>query len=149
MKKYVLIVEDQVIVRKGLKMIVESDEHFSVVAEAGNGIEAIKALETHIVDLVLLDIRMPEMNGVESTRIIMERFPEIRILMLTTFDDDEYVIEALHYGAVGYLLKDVPPAELFAAIRAVYEGGVLIAPKVANKIIREINFADSRKTTCS
>lgn len=81
---------------------------------------------------------MPGINGVESTRIIKEQFPEIRVLMLTTFDDDDYVIEALNYGAAGYLLKNVPPTELVAAIRAVYEGNVLIAPKVASKLFKKL-----------
>ena len=89
-------------------------------------------------DVILMDVRMRKMNGVEATKRIMEQFPETRILMLTTFDDDEYVIEALKYGAVGYLLKDMPPSELITAVRAVYEGGVLISPRVAAKLVEKL-----------
>jgi len=146
----VLLVDDQTLFRESLRSVLETRaEDIEVVGVAANGNEALELLLPDLPDVVLMDIRMPEMNGVECTRIIKERYPEIRVLMLTTFDDDEYVVEALHLGAAGYLLKDVPPAELISAIRAVYEGGVLIAPQVATKLVEKLrhpeeNTADSR-----
>lgn len=132
----VLLVDDQFRFLKSLQNILQTrSEDIQVVGVASNGKIALDMVETLQPDIILMDVRMPEMNGVECTRLIRERFPKPRVLMLTTFDDDEYVIEALHYGAVGFLLKDVPPTELIAAIRAVYEGGVLIAPQVATKLV--------------
>lgn len=98
--KNVLIVEDQSIVRQGLKLMIESDPEFQVVAEASNGLEAIKILEKHVVDVVLMDIRMPVMNGLEATKKIKGRWPKVKIFILTTFNDDEYAIQALSYGAM-------------------------------------------------
>lgn len=109
-----------------------------VVGVACNGEEALQLVAKLEPDVVLMDVRMPKMNGVEATKLIKEKYPETRILMLTTFDDDEYVIEALQFGAVGYLLKDMPPMELITAVRAVYEGGVLISPQVAEKLVEKL-----------
>lgn len=135
----IVLVDDQPRFVKSLKNILETRAgDIAVVGVASNGKTALETIEIHRPDIVLMDVRMPEINGVEATRIIKGKFPEIRVLMLTTFDDDEYVIEALHNGAVGYLLKDAPPAELIAAIRAVYEGGVLFAPQVANKLLGKL-----------
>ena len=144
MKKIkVLLVDDQTLFRESLRSVLETRaEDIEVVGVAANGNEALELLLPDLPDVVLMDIRMPEMNGVECTRIIKERYPEIRVLMLTTFDDDEYVVEALHIGAAGYLLKDVPPAELISAIRAVYEGGVLIAPQVATKLVERLRHPE-------
>jgi DNA-binding NarL/FixJ family response regulator len=135
MPKKVLIVEDQAIVRQGLRMMIDLDEDFSVVAEASNGKEAIFALERNAVDIVLLDIRMPEMNGVEATKRIKERWPQVKILILTTFDDDEYAIETLKDGASGFMLKTAEPAKLIAAIHSISNGGLVLNEEVAAKMM--------------
>ncbi len=135
----VLLVDDQTLFAESLRMVLETRaQAVEVVGVAVNGREAVAQVAESRPDIVLMDVRMPELNGVESTRIIKERFPATKVLMLTTFDDDEYVVEALHLGAAGYLLKDVPPAELIAAIEAVSEGGVLIAPQVASKLVEKL-----------
>jgi DNA-binding NarL/FixJ family response regulator len=106
------------------------------VAVARNGAEAVEAMKELCADLVVMDVRMPVMDGVEAARLILERDPSARIMMLTTFEDDEYVKEALEHGAVGYLLKDIAPAELIASIRAVASGAFLIAPSVAKNLLK-------------
>lgn len=132
----IVLVDDQTLFVESLRTVLETRaEDMRVVGVANDGNQAIKVVAETCPDIVLMDVRMPGMNGVESTRIIKERYPDTRVLMLTTFDDDQYVIEALRLGAVGYLLKNMPPAELISAIRAVYEGGVLISPQVANKLV--------------
>ena len=140
----VLLVDDQTLFVEGLKMVLASKaEDIVLVGIAYNGREGLDLALREKPDVVLMDIRMPVMDGVESTRLIREQLPDTRVLILTTFDDDEYVIEALKLGAVGYILKDIPPAELISAIRAVHEGGVLIAPKVAAKIAEKLAGARS------
>lgn len=135
----VLLVDDQVLFVESLRMVLEKMANdIVVVGVAQNGREAVELASSLQPNVILMDVRMPEMNGVESARIISERFSEIRIIMLTTFDDDEYIIEALKYGASGYLLKNVPPEDLIAAIRAVFEGNVLMAPKVASKLVEKL-----------
>ena len=144
----VLLVDDQMLFVESLKTVLTTRAgDIAVVGVAHDGREALDlALREH-PDVVLMDVRMPVMDGVESTRLIREKLPETRVLILTTFDDDEYVIEALRLGAVGYILKDIPPEELISAIRAVHEGGVLIAPKVAAKIAARLAGAQDRKST--
>lgn len=135
----VLLVDDQILFVESLRMVLEKmTNDIIVVGVAQNGREAVELASALQPNVILMDVRMPEMNGVESARIISDRFSEIRIIMLTTFDDDEYIIEALKYGASGYLLKNVPPADLIAAIRAVFEGNVLMAPKVASKLVEKL-----------
>ncbi len=137
MKKIkVLLVDDQVLFVESLKTVLMTRaKDIQIVGIANNGQEAIEMVGNLIPDIVLMDIRMPGINGVESTKKITEQFPYAKILVLTTFDDDEYVIDALKCGAFGYLMKDVPVEELIAAIHAVYEGGVMISPVVASKLI--------------
>ncbi len=132
----VVLVDDQTLFAESLRTVLETRaDDMIVVGVAGDGGRAVEVVAETSPDVVLMDVRMPGINGVESTRLIKERYPETRVLMLTTFDDDQYVIEALRLGAVGYLLKNMPPAELISAIRAVHEGGVLISPQVANKLV--------------
>jgi DNA-binding NarL/FixJ family response regulator len=131
----VLIVEDQSIVRQGLKLMLEQDEKIRVVAEAENGEEAIKKMEAHVIDVVLMDIRMPVMNGLEATRRIKERWPDAKILILTTFNDDEYAIQALKYGANAFLLKTSDQNTLIHAVYSCFQGGLTIHEEVAAKVM--------------
>lgn len=144
----VLLVDDQILFVESLRVVLEKmTNDITVVGVAQNGREAIELTSSLHPDVILMDVRMPEMNGVESAHIIIERFSKIRVIMLTTFDDDEYIIEALKFGAAGYLLKNVPPTDLIAAIRVVYEGNVLIAPKVASKLVKKlINTPEDRSS---
>ncbi|MEK5445091.1 MULTISPECIES: response regulator [unclassified Fredinandcohnia] len=131
----VLIVEDQSIVRQGLKLMLEQDGKIRVVAEAENGEEAIKKMEAHVIDVVLMDIRMPVMNGLEATRKIKERWPDTKILILTTFNDDEYAIQALKYGANAFLLKTSDQNTLIHAVYSCFQGGLTIHEEVAAKVM--------------
>jgi DNA-binding NarL/FixJ family response regulator len=131
----VLIVEDQSIVRQGLKLMLEQDGKIRVVAEAENGEEAIKKMEAHVIDVVLMDIRMPVMNGLEATRKIKERWPNVKILILTTFNDDEYAIQALKYGANAFLLKTSDQNTLIHAVYSCFQGGLTIHEEVAAKVM--------------
>lgn len=102
----VLLAEDLVMVREGLKVMIESDEDIQVVAEADNGKDAIQLCEKHLIDIAILDIRMPIMDGLEAAKVIHQRWPHIKILMLTTFDDEQYVLDSLKIGVSGYMLKN-------------------------------------------
>jgi DNA-binding NarL/FixJ family response regulator len=143
---HVLLVDDQSLIRQGLKALLELETDLQVVGEAENGQTAIQLIETlqatsRLPDVVLMDVRMPVMDGVAATREITKRFAGIKILVLTTFDDDEYVAAALRYGAMGYLLKDTPSEELAAAIRAIHKGYTQLAPGLVEKIIAKVPTA--------
>lgn len=141
----IVLVDDQTLFVESLRTVLETRaDDLQVVGVAGDGRRAVEVVAQTNPDIVLMDVRMPGVNGVESTRLIKEQYPQTRVLMLTTFDDDQYVIEALRLGAVGYLLKNMPPSELISAIRAVYEGGVLISPQVANKLLGLITNSQMR-----
>ncbi|MEM7343207.1 MAG: response regulator transcription factor [Chloroflexota bacterium] len=142
-----LLVDDQRLMRDGLRTLLELEADLTVVCEADQGKAAIAAYETHQPDVVLMDIQMPGMDGVEATRRIKSRWPQARVIILTTFDDDEYIFEGLRAGAVGYLLKAASGAELAEAIRTVAGGGALIEPSVARKVVAE--FARLIPTTSS
>src|SRR5690625_1215557 len=132
----VLIVDDQSIVRQGLKVMLEQDEQIKVTAEAGNGKEAINLLEeNNLIDLILMDVRMPEMNGMEVTRVIKERWPDIKILILTTFNDEQYALETLKDGASGFILKSADSERLIRAVYSTMEGNLPIHEEVAAKVI--------------
>ena len=134
-----LLVDDQTLFVESLKTVLKTRaKDMTVIGVANDGPAALAMVAVEQPDIILMDVRMPGMNGVETTRQIKEKYPLIKVLMLTTFDDDDYVVEALKLGAVGYLLKDMPPAELIKAIREVHEGGVLISPKVAAKIVDKL-----------
>ncbi len=133
----VLLVDDQRLMRDGLRILLELESDLEIVGEAEHGQAAIEGYRLHSPDVVLMDIRMPGINGVEATRRIKSTWPEARILILTTFDDDEYVFEGLRAGALGYLLKDVSGSDLANAIRTVAAGGALIEPSVARKVVAE------------
>ena len=132
-----LLVDDQRLMRDGLRTILELEPDLRVVAEAENGLQAIQKYQEEQPDVVLMDIRMPEMDGVEATRQLINNHDDALIIILTTFDDDQYVFDALRAGALGYLLKDVSGEELANAIRTVAQGGALIEPSVARKMVAE------------
>ena len=134
----VLIADDQRLMRDGLRALLELQDGIAIVGEAANGVEALAQSAALAPDVVLMDVRMPQMNGVEATRALRERGPQPRILILTTFDDDQYVFDALKAGAAGYVLKDLPAADLAAAIRTVHGGGVHLDPAVASKVVAEL-----------
>ena len=133
----VLVVDDQSMVREGLRMILDLQEDIEVVAEAADGRAALRAAAEHRPDVVLMDIRMPVMDGLQATERILAAQEHTRVLMLTTFDLDEYVFGALKAGASGFLLKDTPPADLLAGIRIVAAGDSLLSPSVTRHLIEE------------
>ncbi|KJH70122.1 response regulator [Aliterella atlantica] len=135
----VLLVDDQSIIRQGLKVLLELEPDLQIVGEADNGQTAIELVDTLQPDVVLMDIRMPIMDGVAATQAINARFARTKILVLTTFNDDEYVAAALKYGAMGYLLKDTPSDELAAAIRAIAKGYTQLGPGLVDKILAATN----------
>jgi DNA-binding NarL/FixJ family response regulator len=130
----VVIADDQAMMRAGFRMILEAQGDIEVAAEAGDGAEAVAAAERTRPDVVLMDIRMPVMDGVEATR----RLPGHRVVILTTFNLDEYVVEALRAGASGFLLKDAPPEELVAAVRVVAAGDALLSPAVTRRLLDRV-----------
>ncbi|GGA85594.1 response regulator transcription factor [Ornithinibacillus halotolerans] len=130
-----LLVEDQAIVRQGLKVILEQDENIQVTHEAENGAQAIEILEKYSIDLIMMDVRMPVMNGIEATRIIKKQWPEVKIIILTTFNDDEYAVEALKEGANGFLLKTADSSKLIDAVYSCMKGGLTLHDDVAAKVM--------------
>ena len=131
----VLVADDQSMVRAGFRMLLAGEEDIEVVAEASNGKEAVDKAARFDPTVVLMDIRMPELDGLEATRRILAADPAARILVLTTFDLDEYVYEALRAGASGFVLKDDPPEQLIAAVRTVASGDALLSPAVTKRVI--------------
>ena len=135
----VMVVDDQALMRTGFRMILESADGIDVVAEADNGLAAVAEAERSSPDVILMDIRMPDLDGVEATRRLAEQGNEARVLILTTFDLDEYVYSAIRAGAVGFLLKDTPPETLIDAVRVVAAGEALLAPSVTRKLVEEFS----------
>ncbi|MBU0511554.1 MAG: response regulator transcription factor [Chloroflexi bacterium] len=138
----VAIVDDQTLLREGLAVLLGLIPDLEVVGQAGDGRAALEMVNDLAPEVVLMDIRMPGMNGVATTRQIMASHPETRVIVLTTFDDDEYVFEALQAGAAGYLLKTADPYQLAAAIRDVYEGKSILDPAITQKVIRRAKQVD-------
>jgi DNA-binding NarL/FixJ family response regulator len=133
----VLVADDQSMVRAGFRMLLGGEADIQVVAEASTGIEAVHQAARFAPTVVLMDIRMPELDGLEATRRIVAANPAARVLVLTTFDLDEYVYEALQAGASGFVLKDDPPEQLIAAVRTVAAGDALLSPAVTKRVIRQ------------
>ncbi|WHI53068.1 response regulator transcription factor [Microbulbifer sp. MLAF003] len=134
----VMVVDDQALVRRGFALILDNEPDIEVVAEAGTGIEAVEAARAHQPDIILMDIRMPEMDGLEATARILEASDATcRVIILTTFDPDEYVFRALRAGASGFVLKDIPPEALVQAVRTVAEGGAMLAPGITQRLISQ------------
>jgi DNA-binding NarL/FixJ family response regulator len=132
----VLVVDDEALVRSGLRLILQAAGDISVVAEARDGDEALAAVARHRPDVVLMDVRMPGRDGLSAARELRRRGEATRVVMLTTFDLDEYVLEALRAGAVGFLLKDTPPRDLAEAVRTVAAGHAMLAPTVTRRLIQ-------------
>lgn len=144
----VAIVDDQEILRQGMKIILSAQEDMEITGEGCNGMEAYRLCEAHAVDIMLMDIKMPVMDGVEATRRIKRDFPNTKVIILTTFDEDEFIFEGLKNGASGYLLKDASPDNIIEAIRNVHRGGAQIQPSVAAKVVdrlREVNHHEGER----
>jgi DNA-binding NarL/FixJ family response regulator len=133
----VLLADDQPLLRRGFRMIIEAEDDLTVTGEAGDGGEAVDCARRNPPDVVLMDIRMPGTDGIEATRRIVAANPAVRVLVLTTFDLDEYAFAALRVGASGFLLKDVRPAELITAIRTVASGNAVVSPRVTRRLLEE------------
>lgn len=133
----VMICDDQAIVRDGLELLLKLEKDIEVVGLAQDGAQAVDLVESARPDLVLMDLMMPGVNGVEATRTIRAKHPDIKVLVLTTFDDDEWVFDAIRAGASGYLLKDTPRAKLIEAIRGTVAGKVFVDPSVAGKLLAQ------------
>lgn len=139
----VLVVDDQTMVRAGFRLLLADEPDIEVVAEASNGRDAVAQAARFRPDVVLMDIRMPEMDGLEATRRILATDTDARVLILTTFDLDDYVFEALRAGASGFVLKDEPPEQLLAAVRTIAAGEALLSPTVTRRVIKR--FATVRR----
>ena len=144
MKIKVMIVDDQVILSEGIRSVLASSEELDVIAVANDGQAALDEMERgNVPDVVLLDIRMPGMNGVVATGEIKKRYPSVKVLMLTTFDDSDYILSALNNGACGYLLKDISASALIQSIKNAYEGDTILPAKIAKKISDAAKMATS------
>lgn len=132
----VLIADDQELIRTSLQIVLNNQESIEVTDVVANGQEVIQSIRKKRPDVILMDIRMPKLDGVQCTKIIKENYPDIKIIILTTFDDDEYVYNALKYGASGYLLKGVSIDELVKAVHTVYSGRAMINPDIATKVVK-------------
>jgi DNA-binding NarL/FixJ family response regulator len=141
----VLIADDQQLVREGLHVLLDLIPDIYVAGEASNGVEAVGQAQKVKPDVVLMDVQMPELDGVAATRQIQETCPQVKVIILTTFDDDEYVFEGLRAGAAGYLLKDVPSEQLAEAIRAAARGEAFIHPSVTRKVVAELSRLTERE----
>ena len=141
----VLVADDQSMVRTGLRMLLASEEDIDVVAEASNGLEAVEKADRFDPDVILMDIRMPELDGLEATRRILASDKGARVLVLTTFDLDEYVYEALRVGASGFVLKDDPAEQILAAVRVVAGGNALLSPTVTKRVIKQFTRTPRRE----
>jgi DNA-binding NarL/FixJ family response regulator len=135
----ILLVDDQALFREGLRILLSSQPDFDVIAEAANGEEALRQAAINRPDVVLMDLRMPVLDGVAATRRMHELYPSCRVIALTTFDEDEYIFEGLRAGAFGYLLKDVPSQKLFEAIYAASRGEYFLMPSVTARVMAEFS----------
>ncbi|WP_062380675.1 response regulator [Demequina pelophila] len=145
----VVLVDDQAMVRMGLRMILEAEDDIRIVGEATTGDDALALVTEHAPDVVLMDVRMPGMDGIEATRAVLAAHPDARIVILTTFDEDEYVYEALRAGASGFLLKSVEGDALVDAVRVVAGGEALLAPEVTRRVIERFAAQDPARGATS
>lgn len=135
----IIIADDQEMVRDGLKMIMSLYEDVRIIGEAAHGVELLELLKTVSADVILMDIRMPVMDGIEATIAVKERYPDIKIIILTTFDEDEYIVNGLKGGASGYILKDSSSKEIMKSILAARDGNLLLHPQVSSKIVHALH----------
>jgi DNA-binding NarL/FixJ family response regulator len=142
-----LIADDHPVVRDGLRGMVAAEPDLEVVGEAGNGLEVLALVPRVRPDVALVDLRMPELDGVATIRALRERHPEVRVLVLTTFDTERDVVSAVEAGATGYLLKDAPRAELFRAIRSAARGESVLAPEVATRLVGQLREPSAQPLT--
>lgn len=142
----VIICDDQEIVCQGLRTILNNDAQIEVVATAHDGLELLPLVETLHPDLVLMDLKMPEMNGIQATQRITQSYPQVRVLILTTYDDDEWLFDAIRSGAAGYLLKDTPSTQLIEAVKGTVTGGSFLDPAVAGKVLSSLSRQRSVST---
>jgi DNA-binding NarL/FixJ family response regulator len=145
----VVIADDQPLFREGLRMLLQASDDLSVVGEAADGQEAVRIALANRANVVLMDMKMPVLDGVAATKRLRATMPDCRVVALTTFDDDEYVFEALRAGAVGYLLKDAPSARLVEAIRAAARGETFLQPSIASKVVAEFSRLAERSPNAS
>ncbi len=145
----VLIVDDHALYRRGLQTVLATEEGFDVVGEAADGVEAVEQAEETLPDVIVMDVGMPKRGGIEACRVIRQRVPSARILMLTSSDDEANLFEAVRAGANGYLLKDVPPEEVAAGIIALHHGHSLISPLMASKLLTEFAQISQRATVAA
>lgn len=141
-----LLTEDQTIIRQGLRRLLDSHADLQVVGEAENGQQAVVQVEILEPDLVLMDVRMPVMDGVTATQLICDRFPKVKVLVLTTFDDEQYIEQIMALGAIGYLLKDTPSEELADAIRSAHKGYTQLGPALFKKAFSQRSVASNNST---
>ena len=142
----VLIVDDHALYRRGLLTVLDTEDGIEVVGEAADGVEAVDQAEETLPDVIVMDVSMPKRGGIDACRVIKQRVPSARILMLTSSDDEANLFEAVRAGANGYLLKDVPPEEVAAGIRGVYQGQSLLSPMMASKLLTEFALISQRDT---
>ncbi|GAB1469539.1 response regulator transcription factor [Chloroflexota bacterium] len=135
----ILLCDDQAVIRDGMEMLLQLEKDFQIVGTAQDGYEAIELTEKKQPDIILMDLKMPGMNGIEATREIRKKYPSIKILVLTTYDDDEWVFDAIRAGASGYLLKDTPRQKIVEAIRGTMDGKSFVDPAVAGKLLDQVS----------
>lgn len=142
----VVLVDDQTLIRQGIQTLLELEDDIEVVGTAGDGVQAIEVVSRQLPDVILMDVRMPQLDGIEATRQILAHQPHIGIIMLTTFDDDEAMFAGLKAGARGYMLKNISSDDMAQAIRTVAAGGTLIQPSLTRKVVAELNRLSSTPT---
>lgn len=143
----VILVDDQKIVREGIKMILSLDDEINILKEAENGRQLLEILTEVQPDVILMDVRMPIMDGVEATKVVKEKYNYIKVIILTTFNEDEYIFDGIKNGADGYILKDAGSDDIIKAIKTAFNGNILLDPEVATKIVRAYNSIAADKQT--
>lgn len=143
----ILICDDQAVIRDGLEMLLKLEQDFEIIGAAQDGAEAVELAAQKSPDLVLMDLKMPGTNGIEATREIRAKFPNVKVLVLTTYDDDEWLFDAIRAGASGYLLKDTPRHKIIEAIRGTVEGRSFLDPAIAGKLINQVASNQKQPTS--